>query len=179
MKARLLVAALAGAAVFTGVAYAQQASAPAANGAAAVPEKLPFDIPYGPPISLESARHVLAAAEAEAKKHKWPMNCAVYDSGANLVSFDHMDGAQLGSIAIAQHKARAAVTFRRPTAAFEDGVQKHGATYLMTLDGVIASRGGVPLVEGGKIVGAVGCSGGIGPQDEAVATAGADALGKK
>jgi len=179
MKIRLLIAALAGAALFAGAVQAQQASTPAGNGGESVPEKLPFDIPYGPPISLESARHVLAAAEAEAKKHKWPMNCAVYDSGANLVSFDHMDGAQLGSIAIAQHKARAAVTFRRPTAAFEDGVQKHGATYLMTLDGVIASRGGVPLIEGGKLIGAIGCSGGIGPQDEAVATAGAEAISKK
>lgn len=178
MRVHWLVAALAGAVVLAGVSHAQQA-APASKPAEAVPEKMPFDIPYGPPISLERARHVLAAAEAEARKHKWAMNCAVLDSGANLVSFDRMDGAQLGSVAIAQHKARAAVKFRRPTAAIEDGLQKHGAYYLMTLDDMIASRGGVPLIEGGKLVGAIGCSGGIGPQDELVATAGANVVNKK
>ncbi|MGH6975521.1 MAG: GlcG/HbpS family heme-binding protein [Stellaceae bacterium] len=121
----------------------------------------------------------VAAAEAEAKKRGWAMNCAVLDSGANLVSFDRMDGAQLASIAIAQHKARAAVTYRRPSKAFESGIQDHGLNYLMTLDGVIGSRGGIPLIEKGKIIGAIGCSGGTGSQDEVVATAGADALGKK
>ncbi len=177
MHIRSLTVAALGLAMLAGGAWAQQA--PAGGGAEALPEKIPFDIPYGAPIRLEQARHVLAAAEAEAHKHKWPMNCAVLDSGANLVSFDHMDGAQLGSIAIAQHKARAAVKFRRPTAAFEDGLQKHGATYLMTLDDVIASRGGVPLIAGGRLIGAIGCSGGIGPQDEDVANAGAAVVNKK
>jgi glc operon protein GlcG len=178
MKLRIVTMLAVGLALFAGSALAQQAT-PGSKPAEAVPEKLPFDIPYGPPIRLEHARRVIAAAEAEAKKHKWAMNCAVYDSGANLVSFDRMDGAQLGSIAIAQHKARAAVKFRRPTAAIEDGLQKHGAYYLMTLDDMIASRGGVPLIDGGKLIGAIGCSGGIGPQDELVATAGADVINKR
>jgi len=81
------------------------------------------------------------------------------------------------SIAIAEHKARTAARYRRPTKAFEDAVQ-HGVAYITTLDDVIASRGGIPLVEGGKIIGAVGCSGGTGSQDEAICTIAADTINK-
>ena len=84
-----------------------------------------------------------------------------------------MDGAQLGSIKIAQHKARAAVKYRRETKAFESGVQ-NGFNYLATLDDVIASRGGIPLIQNGKIIGSIGCSGGTGSQDEASCKAGAE-----
>src|SRR5581483_8869260 len=108
----------------------------------------------------------------ETRKRGWKLNVAVVDSGANLVAFARMDGALLGSIAIAQHKARAAVKFRRETKALEAGVQA-GNTYLLTLDDVIASRGGIPLMEGGRIVGAIGCSGGTGSQDEVACKAGA------
>ena len=100
------------------------------------------------------------------------MNVSVVDSGGNLVAFARMDGAQLASVAIAEHKARAAATFRRETKAFESGIQ-NGLHYLITLDGVIGSRGGIPLVEGGKLVGAIGCSGGTGSQDEVVCKVGA------
>jgi uncharacterized protein GlcG (DUF336 family) len=89
-----------------------------------------------------------------------------------------MDGAQLASISISQHKARTAARYRRPTRAFEDGVQKGGSTYLLTLDDVIASRGGIPLVQNGKLIGAIGCSGGTGSQDEATCTAGAATINK-
>jgi glc operon protein GlcG len=89
-----------------------------------------------------------------------------------------MDGAQLASIAIAQHKARTAARFRRPTRALEDAVQKFGFNYILTLDDVTASRGGVPLVEDGKIIGAVGCSGGTGSQDEALCLAAAATINK-
>ena len=89
-----------------------------------------------------------------------------------------MDGAQLASIAIAEHKARVAVEYRRPTKAFENAVQKSGLNYILSLDDVIASRGGIPLVEDGKIIGAIGCSGGTGSQDEAVCTAGAALVNK-
>jgi len=89
-----------------------------------------------------------------------------------------MDGAQLASIQIAQHKARAAVTFRRETKAFENALQQNNLSYIMTLDGVIASRGGIPLTEAGKLIGAIGCSGGTGSQDEVACTAGAAALKK-
>jgi hypothetical protein len=85
-----------------------------------VPDKIPFDTPYGAPISLDRAQEVIHAAVAEAKKRDWKMNLAVVDSGGNLVAFQRMDGAMLASIQIAEHKARAAATFRRPTKVFED-----------------------------------------------------------
>jgi uncharacterized protein GlcG (DUF336 family) len=141
-------------------------STPAANPLDAVPEKIPFDVPYGAPVTLERAQALISAAVAEAKTRDWKMNVAVVDSGGNLVAFQRMDGAQLASISIAEHKARAAVTYRRETKAFEYGVQLNDFKYLMTLDGIIASRGGIPLVEAGKMIGAIGCSGGTGSQDE-------------
>lgn len=142
----------------------------------AIPDKMAFDIPYGSPISLERADAAIAAAVAEAKKHDWKLNIAVMDAGGNLVAFQRMDGAQLASIQIAQHKAHAAVIFRRETKVFENGIQQNGYNYLSTLDGVIASRGGFPLLEGGKIVGGIGCSGGSGSQDEAACKAGAGSI---
>ena len=138
-----------------------------------VPDKIPFDIPYGPPISLERALAAIAAAVAEAKKRDWKMNVAVADSGGNLVAFQRMDGAMLASIQIAEHKARAAATFRRPTKVFEDGINLMHLNYLLAFDGVIASRGGIPLIEQGVIIGAIGCSGGTDSQDEIVSNAGA------
>src|SRR3954464_2039354 len=78
-----------------------------------VPDKMPFDIPYGTPISLERAQAAIAAAVNESKKRGWKMNVAVVDSGGNLVSFARMDGAQIASVAISEHKARASATFRR------------------------------------------------------------------
>jgi glc operon protein GlcG len=149
--------------------FAQQAP----NPLDVVPEKMPFDIPYGTPISLDRAEAAIAAAVAEAKKRDWKMNIAVVDSGGNLVAFARMDGAQLASVQISEHKAKAAATFRRETKAFENGVQQNNLLYQLTLDGVIASRGGIPLIEGGKVVGAIGCSGGAGSQDEVTCKAGA------
>src|ERR1700722_19425282 len=138
-----------------------------------VPDKIPFDTPYGPPISLDRANAVIQAAAAESKKRNWKMNAAVVDSGGNLVAFQRMDGAMLASIQIAEHKARAAATFRRETKQFEDGVQLMHLNYLLAFDGIIASRGGIPLIEQGVIIGAVGCSGGTDSQDEIVSKAGA------
>jgi uncharacterized protein GlcG (DUF336 family) len=103
-----------------------------------VPEKIPFDVPYGPPISLERAQAAINAVVAEAKKRDWKMNVAVVDSGGNLVAFQRMDGAMLASIQIAEHKARAAATFRRETKVFENGIQVNNLNYLMTLDGIVA-----------------------------------------
>src|SRR5262245_16348137 len=122
---------------------------------------MPFSNAYGPPIGAQRANAVIEAAAAEASKRGWPMNIAVVDSGANLVAFLRMDDAQLASIAIAEHKARAAAKFRRPTKVFEDVVQKFDFKYILTLDDVVASRGGIPLIEGGKIIDAVGCSGAL------------------
>ena len=134
---------------------------PAANPLDVVPDKMPFNIPYGPPINLERAQALIHTAIAEANKHDWKMNVTVVDSGGNLVAFQRMDGAQLASIQISEHKARYAATWRRESKVAESGIQG-GLNYLITLDGVIASRGGIPLVEGGKLIGAIGCSGGTG-----------------
>ena len=138
-----------------------------------VPDEIPFDIPYGPPISLDQAEAVIHTAVAEAKKRNWKMNVAVVDSGGNLVAFQRMDCAMLASIQIAEHKARAAATFRRPTKIFEDGINLMHLNYLLAFDGVIASRGGIPLIDHGVIIGAIGCSGGTDSQDEVVSEAGA------
>jgi uncharacterized protein GlcG (DUF336 family) len=139
---------------------------------------MPFSNPYGPPITAQRAQSLIQAAAAEASKRGWAMNIAVVDSGANLVAFLRMDGAQLASIAIAEHKARAAAKYRRPTKALEDAVQKFDFKYLLTLDDVVASRGGIPLIEDGKLIGAIGCSGGTGSQDEATCAAGAAGVNK-
>src|SRR6059058_3244207 len=145
----------------------------ASNPLDVVPDEIPFDVPYGLPISLDRAQAVILAAVAEATKRNWKMNVAVSDSGGNLVAFQRMDGAMLASIQIATHKARAAATFRRPTKAFEDGINLMHLNYLLAFDGVIASRGGIPLIEKGSIIGAIGVSGGADSQDEIVSNAGA------
>jgi glc operon protein GlcG len=170
MRSKLpLSAALLGGLLCAGTsAGAQQAP----NPLDAIPEKMPFDVPYGAPISLDRAEATIAAAVAEAKRRDWKLNVAVVDTGGNLVAFQRMDGAQLASIQISQHKAHTAVIFRRETKAFETGIQS-GLNYLITLDGIIASRGGIPLVDGGKIIGAIGCSGGTGSQDEVACKVGA------
>jgi glc operon protein GlcG len=154
------------------------ASAQQANPLDVIPDKMPFTTPYGAPISLARAEAAIAAATAEAQKHDWALNVAVVDSGANLVAFARMDGAQLGSIAISEHKARASVKFRRPTKVFEDGIQKNDYKYQLSLDDIIASRGGIPLIEDGKLIGAIGCSGGAGSQDEAACMVGAATINK-
>src|SRR5271163_3855602 len=168
MTLRLHTAILTAILGFSSAAGAQQA-----NPLDVIPDKMPFNIPYGAPISLERAQAAIAAATAEADKRGWAVNVAVVDSGANLVAFARMDGAQLGSIAISEHKARTAVKYRRPTKVFEDGIQKNDYKYQVTLDDIIASRGGIPLIEDGKLIGAIGCSGGAGSQDEAACMVGA------
>jgi len=153
-------------------AYAQQP--PAAAPAASPPPPPP---PYGLSITLEQAKKAIAAAEEEAKKNNWGMNIAVVGSSGHLVAFSRMDNAQLASVDIAQHKARTAVTFRRPTKAFQDALAANPANvYLLTLDGIIASEGGIPIVADGKLIGAMGCSGGTGQQDGVTCQAGVNAL---
>jgi glc operon protein GlcG len=177
MTIRMFAAgALCVAALGVGAGNAQQQ--PAANPMDAIPDKMPFNTPYGPPISLQRAQAAIQAATDEANKRGWPLNVAVVDSGGNLVSFARMDGASLGSIAIAQHKARASAKFRRPTKYFEERVQQADAKFLLTIDDVIASRGGIPLVEDGKLIGAIGCSGATGSQDEVICAAGAATINK-
>lgn len=162
LRAKALVACL----LVTASAYAQEL--PDLN---AVPNQTPFNYPFGTPISLEKAQALLQAGIAEANKRGWPEDFAVVDWSGNLVAFARMDGAQLGSIAIAEHKARTAAAFRRPTASFETGVQKFGFNYLLSFDNMIAVAGGIPLVQNGRIVGAIGCSGGTTSQDEVLCKA--------
>ncbi|MBW8868713.1 MAG: heme-binding protein, partial [Acidobacteria bacterium] len=114
----------------------------------------------------------------EAMRRGWPMSIAVADAAGHELAFARMDGAVLAAASISQHKARVAVTYRRPTKVYEDALQNPALTYLLTLDDVIASRGGILLMDGGKIVGAIGCSGGTGSQDEVVCKAGANAVNK-
>jgi glc operon protein GlcG len=177
MKFRILSAMLVAATLFTGANGPAAAQAPAANPLDAIPDKMPFSPPYGAPIPLVRAEALIKAAQTEATKRGWAMNIAVVDSGANLVTFARMDGAQLASISISEHKARTAVKFRRPTKVFEAGIQGRN-TYILSLDDVVASRGGIPLIEDGKLIGAIGCSGGTGSQDEAVCTAAAASINK-
>ena len=169
MKTQNLIIAILGSALFV----AAESQAQQANPLDSVPDSMPFDVPYGAPISLDKADAAIAAAVAESQKHKWKLNVAVVDSGGNLVAFKRMDGAQLASISIAEHKARTSAKFRRETKVFENAIQINNAPYVATLDDIIASRGGIPLVEGGKLIGAIGCSGGTGSQDEVVCKAGA------
>jgi glc operon protein GlcG len=181
MKLRTWTAIMLAAGVLAGgVAFAQQnAPAPAPTTPPdlnAIPEKMPFNVPFGTPISLDKAQALIQAAVAEANKRGWPEDFAVVDVSGNLVAFARMDGAAFASIAIAEHKARTAARYRRPTVIFENAVQKFGFNYLLTLDDVIASRGGIPVVEDGKIVGAIGCSGGTGAQDEALCQAAISAV---
>ena len=176
MKLRSLTAiALAAGVLTSGAAIAQQPTAPDLN---AIPDKMPFNQPYGTPITMERAQGLVQAAVAESNKRGWQMNITVVDPNGDLIAFGRMDGAQLASIQISQHKARTAARYRRPTVAFENGVQKFGLNYILTLDDVIASRGGIPLVDGGKIIGAIGCSGGTGSQNEATCTAAASTINK-
>jgi glc operon protein GlcG len=172
MSPRLVLTTVLLAAIAAGTTSSQAQQAPAANPLDNVPPAMPFDIPYGAPISLARAETAIQITVAEARKHDWKLNVAVVDSGGNLVAFQRMDGAQLASIQIAEHKARAAATFRRETKVFESAIQEKGNYYVMTLDGVIGSRGGIPLVEGGKLIGGIGCSGGTGSQDEVACKAG-------
>jgi glc operon protein GlcG len=154
-------------------AQAQTAAPPAAGGTA---DGVPFDIPYGAPVTLETAKKIIAAVEAEAAKHRWKLNIAVVDTNGDLIHFSRMDGSQIGSIVVSQGKARTATRYRRESRAFYNAFET-GHPYVATLDPtLVASPGGFPLIEGGKIIGAVGCSGGTGDQDAAACKAGADVV---
>jgi glc operon protein GlcG len=153
------------------------ATPPAQPSAGGTPEAVPFDIPYGQSIGLERAKQVMAAAEAEAKKRNWKMNIAVVDTNGEPVMFERMEGAQIASGNVSIGKARTAARFRRESRAFYNAYET-GHAYVGTLDpgGLVASPGGFPLVENGKLIGAVGCSGGTGDQDAAVCKVGAEAV---
>ena len=147
---------------------------PAQPSGGGTADGVPFDIPYGMPIDLETAKKLVAAVEAEAARHHWKLDIAVVDTHGELVHFSRMDGAMLASVAISQGKARTAARFRRETRTLYNAYET-GHSYVQTLDpAMVASPGGWPLIQGGKIIGAIGCSGGTGDQDAAACKAGAD-----
>jgi uncharacterized protein GlcG (DUF336 family) len=134
--------------------------------------------PYGEPINLETAKKVATAAIAETAKRNWNAFCvAIVNPSGDLVYFEKQDNCQYASIGVSQHKARTSARYRRPTLVFETLIGKGPYfAYLTTLDDVIASRGGNPLIVDGKIIGAIGVSGGSGSQDNVVSLAGQAAL---
>ena len=159
----LFIALVMGAALFIGAeAWSQQPPTP----------PTPPTIPYGAPITLEQAKKAADAAEAEARKRNMNMAIAVVEPSGDLVYFRKMDGTQYASIKIAQDKAISAAIFRRSSKDFQDRVAKSDLSP-MALRGAVASAGGVPIVVNGKIIGAIGVSGGA---DDPIAQAGADAV---
>jgi glc operon protein GlcG len=133
--------------------------------------------PYGAPISLENAKKAAAGAVAEARKINWPMAVAVTDTAGDLIYFEKMDGNQTGSVNLSIAKARSAALYKRPTKVWADLVGAGGDNLrLMALQGIVPSNGGIPLVMDGKIVGAIGASGGTGAQDGQCAEAGANSV---
>lgn len=128
-------------------------------------------------ITLEGAKRMLAAAEAEARKNNWNVAMAVVDESGNLIAFQKLDDTQVGSIDIAIGKARTAARMKRPTKALEDAVAG-GRTVMLAVEGIVPLEGGVPVTFDGRIIGAVGVSGVTSQQDAQVAAAGVAALGK-
>jgi glc operon protein GlcG len=142
------------------------------NAAAAWGQQMPNA--YGPNINLATARNVAMAASAKAQELKLNMVIAVVDTGGHLVYLERADIVQWGSNDVAIHKAKASVQYKRPTLALEN-IVKANITYL-TLDGITAIEGGVPIMQGDRIVGAIGVSGGSSAQDGVVAGAGASSV---
>ncbi len=134
-------------------------------------------IPYGSPVSIDAAKKVAAAAIVESEKNHWNMAIAIVDGGGNLVYFEKMNDTQIGSIQVSIDKAKAAALFKRPTKAHQDALATGGENLrILKLSGAMPVEGGIPLVIDGKIVGAIGVSGGNSSQDGIVANAGVAAL---
>src|SRR5262250_1656361 len=133
--------------------------------------------PYGASITLDQAKKIAALSVAEAAKNNWKMAIAIVDVAGDLVYFEKMDGTQVASVSIAQDKARSAVRFKRPTKAMQDVLAQGGAgVRFLALQGAVPVEGGLPIVMDGKIVGAIGASGGASDQDGLTAKAGADSV---
>ena len=144
---------------------------------AAAPAFAQMPNPYGESIGVEAAKRIAAMSVAEAKKNNWKMAVAIVDTAGDLVYFEKMDGTQVASVNIAQDKARSSVRFKRPTKAMQDILAAGGAgVRFLALQGAVPVEGGIPLVMGGKIVGAIGASGGTSEQDGQAAKAGADSV---
>lgn len=142
------------------------------------PTALPPSPEYGPPLVNEQAKMAADAAIAEAKKNNWHMAVSVVGPEGELIYFERMDGAQSSSAALAEAKARTSALFRRASKVFADQFSAGNVAFMTFPDGVrpIASEGGLPIILNGKLVGAIGVSGGTAPQDTVVATAGVNAV---
>jgi glc operon protein GlcG len=133
--------------------------------------------PYGPPISVENAKKAAAAALAEARKNNWTMAVSVVDPNGTLVYYEKMDNTQLGSADVSISKARSAARFKRPTKAFQDALAAGGAGLrILGIEGAVPVEGGIPLVQDGKIIGAIGVSGDSSDHDGICAVAGAGTI---
>ncbi len=133
--------------------------------------------PYGPPVTLEMAKKLAAAAQAEATRNHWLMTIAVVDPSGNLIYYERADDSQWASSKVAIDKARSAARYKRPTKAFQDALTKGGVnTRVLALDGAIPVEGGVPLIVDGKIIGAIGVSGDLSENDAQCANAAAQTL---
>jgi glc operon protein GlcG len=128
-------------------------------------------------LTLEAAKEIAAAAEAEAKKNNWTMVISIVDDGGHLIYLERMDGTQIGSVEVAQEKAATAIKFKRPTKSLEDNVAG-GRQVILKLPGATPIEGGLPIAVGNEIIGAIGVSGGTSPQDGQVAAAGLAAVSK-
>ena len=132
---------------------------------------------YGTPITIDVAKKVAAAAVAEARKSNFTMAIAIVDPSGTLVYFEKMDNTQNGSANIALDKARSAALFKRPTKAFQDALAAGGeGLRILALQGAVPVDGGLPIIVGGRIIGAIGASGGTSAQDGQVAKAGSDSV---
>jgi uncharacterized protein GlcG (DUF336 family) len=138
---------------------------------------LPAQLASKKTLTLDAARQIAAAAEAEARKNNWNVVIAVVDDGASLVYLQRMDGTQIGSVVVAQEKAGTAVRFKRPTKALEDAVAG-GRNVVLRLPGALPVEGGIPLTSGGQLIGAIGVSGVTSQQDGQIAAAGVAAAEK-
>ena len=137
----------------------------------------PANVPYGVSISPDAAKKIAAAAIAEARKNNWAMAVAIVDTGGYLVYFERMADTQLGSVEVSIEKAKSAALFRRPTKSFQDTLAAGGeGLRMLRLEGAVPVEGGIPLIVDGKIIGAVGASGGSSDQDGRTAQAGATAM---
>jgi uncharacterized protein GlcG (DUF336 family) len=153
------------------VSMAVVLTAAAASAQAPPPE-------YGAPITFDQAKKIMAGAEAEAMKNKWPVVITILDSGGNIMMVHRLDNAQFGSVDISREKAKSSVALRRPTKVFQDLVAQGGANLRLLNIGYSVLEGGIPIIVGGKLIGGIGVSGVTSQQDAQTAQAGIDALGK-
>ena len=177
LRSGFAVSLLSSLALGASLAYAQ---APPAAPPAGPPATSNYLIPIGSTISLDMAKKVAAAAAAEAHKNHWLMAIAVVDPAGTLVYYEKADNTQNGSANVALGKARSAALYKRPTKAFQDGLEKGGVNLrLLALEGAVPLEGGVPLLVDGKLVGALGVSGDLSENDGKCAAAGVAALTAK